>query len=508
MIKNMASNAVYLILNISIGLILVPYFLDTLGKDAWGIITLSSSLTTYVVLISNSLAASTSRYMAISLQRGDQSDSVRTYNTTIFGLAKVILIMVPIIILIALISPYVFDTGSVLSVDVQIMFMCTLASVLISSWGSSFQTVLLSRNRIDYQNIVRTSQIVIQVCIIVMSFTLFEPSLVLVGAAYLAASILSTAIGYVLTRRTCPFLKVNKKEFDKAHFKEMGGLGVWTMVHNIGSLLLIQTSVLLTNILLGPSIGGEFGMVVSIILVLSSVGGIVSTVFTPITYNNFSKGRIDDMIRICRSAVKVVGIVFSLPLAFICVFSPQIFTVWVGEGYVHLESIVWITLSLFVVFEAVHPLDPIAMSYLKARVPGIATVLFGLTNITLIFVFVYFLDFGLTGIALAWTISMFGKYGIFTPWYQARISNQKWHIFFVPLLYGFGCFIISAVFCSAVNLVVSIPPSLIALIIVALFVFVVYIFTIPNILLNKDEKNLVRSCLPNFITSRLPKWFL
>ena len=39
-------------------------------------------------------------------------------------------------------------------------------------------------------------------------------------------------------------------------------------------------------------------------------------------------------------SVKFVGLVMALPIALICIFSPQLLTIWVGEQFAHLSSLI------------------------------------------------------------------------------------------------------------------------------------------------------------------------
>jgi hypothetical protein len=46
--RNLAANIAYFLVNIVIGVLLVPYFIDTLGVAAYGLIPLATSITGYV----------------------------------------------------------------------------------------------------------------------------------------------------------------------------------------------------------------------------------------------------------------------------------------------------------------------------------------------------------------------------------------------------------------------------------------------------------------------------
>lgn len=53
--RNLAANIAYFLVNVVIGVLLVPYFINTLGVAAYGIIPLATSITGYVAIVVQSL---------------------------------------------------------------------------------------------------------------------------------------------------------------------------------------------------------------------------------------------------------------------------------------------------------------------------------------------------------------------------------------------------------------------------------------------------------------------
>ena len=95
---NLISNLLFFILNIIVGLFLVPFFLDTLGTVAYGLIPLATSITGYVTLVIDSLNTSISRFLTIDLQRADVNRANETFNTALFGTLAIIIILIQFIL--------------------------------------------------------------------------------------------------------------------------------------------------------------------------------------------------------------------------------------------------------------------------------------------------------------------------------------------------------------------------------------------------------------------------
>lgn len=63
--RNLAANIAYFLVNIVIGVLLVPYFIDTLGVAAYGLIPLATSITGYVAIVVQSLNTAVTRFPSL-----------------------------------------------------------------------------------------------------------------------------------------------------------------------------------------------------------------------------------------------------------------------------------------------------------------------------------------------------------------------------------------------------------------------------------------------------------
>ena len=210
---NLISNIIYFILNLIIGLALAPFFLDTLGPSAYGLIPLATSVSSYVTLLISSVNSSVSRFLTIDLQKGDIDAANKTFNTALFGTLAIVLILLPISLLIAFLAPTFFSIGDVAATDVIWLFALVFISVLIRTWSSTFMVPLFAHNRLDLRNYVEISNLVVQVGLIVLFFAVFGPSLVLVGAAYVIAAVFSRILAGIYARKVSPYLKIQISKF-------------------------------------------------------------------------------------------------------------------------------------------------------------------------------------------------------------------------------------------------------------------------------------------------------
>ena len=76
---NVSVNIIRTIVMALTGFLMVPYYIGSLGMATYAIIPLITSVTTYFLAMSDSLADAFTRYTAISVQNGDSDAVNRTF---------------------------------------------------------------------------------------------------------------------------------------------------------------------------------------------------------------------------------------------------------------------------------------------------------------------------------------------------------------------------------------------------------------------------------------------
>lgn len=501
---NVISNLAFMLINFAMGLILTPYYLDTLGAASYAIIPVATSVTSYIVLISDSLSSTVSRYLTIEMN-SDRTGANRTFNTAVWGFTGIVVAAIPVVMIIAILSPSIFDIATNTVISVQMLFVFILASVLISVWCNNYITVLYSKNRIDLMNVAKITQVTLQIVLVVVFFTAVSKSVEYVGLAYLLAAVVYALVSIMLARRVCPELRLARGGFDGGHFREIASVGGWALINSLGNLLFMQASLLVVNIIAGAELGADFGILVTLVSAVSALMDTLATVFAPIIYRAFAEDRRDDMRTISSTAVKVVGLVMSMPVAFLCAFSSQILTVWIGAEYIDLSVLVWATMYVMIGTGAITPTYSLTTAYLRIKIPGLVTLGVGLINVIGAVLVLSFTDFGLVGVALVWSLTMFFKNCIFNPWYNGKVAGMSATALHVKLLYGYVSFAVLSAFYCLIGALVDIPASWTVLIVLGVVLLAIHMLVILRFLLTKAEREMFLSCLPAKVSGVLHK---
>jgi O-antigen/teichoic acid export membrane protein len=506
--KNLLANILYFIVNVVIGLFLVPFFIDSLGVASYALVPLATSLTGYVNLVVQSLNTSVSRYLTIDLQRKEFEKANITFNTALFGTLGIILLMLPFVVLISYYAPSFFEIPASQENAARILFLGVISSFLLRSWGSNFGVSLFAYNRLDLQNLVNAVNILVQVGLIILLFRFYSPSLVYIGFAYLIGAVVAFILTIVFSRKINPHLKVNTKDFRRSKVNEITGMGGWVIINQVGSLLFLQIDLIVVNKLFGTVAGGEYSVVLTWSIMLRTIAGMLVGVLTPVILTYYAKERIDELINISKSTVKLTGLAMALPIGYICGFAPQLLSLWVGPEFAKLSLLMVLMLSHLVINLPVTPLFAINVAYNKVRIPGIVSFFMGIGNFLLAVMIPYLTGWNYYGVALAGAIMLTLKNAFFTPWYATKILGIPKNTFIKSMIPG----VLSVI--SIVE-VINIFNNLWSISTLPYLVFfcgalsLAYIFTLWNVGLNHAEKKLLlESFMPAIVKSKFAKYYL
>ena len=493
--RNLVANLVFFLINVVIGLLLVPYFINTLGIAAYGLIPLATSITGYVAIIITSINTSVARFLTVDLQREEYAAANRTFNTAFFGISAIILIMVPVIIVFSVFIPFFFQVPSGQESGVIILFLGVFTAFLIRSWSGNFTVQLFAYNRLDLQNLVNIIHVIVQTVLIILFFTIFSPNLAFIGGAYLIGAIVASVVSIIFAKRICPFIKISVNSFDRTRVNDLCGMGWWVVINQIGALLFLQIDLIVVNIFFGAISAGEYAIALQWMILLRAISGVLSAILTPIVLTYYARDQIKSLIRISKSAVKLMGLAMALPIGLICGFAPELLTVWVGPQFTSISPLMWIMLLPLVINLAVLPLFSINVAFNRVRIPGIVLFIMGCANIVLAIILALFSGWGYYGVAIAGAITLTLTNSVFTPWYTARILKKSIMTFVSSIIIGFFAMVCIIGMTMLFSILFDIS-KLQTLAISILIISGIYLFILIRIGLNCFERSIAISCLP------------
>lgn len=493
--RNLAANIVYFLANIAIGVLLVPYFIGTLGVAAYGLIPLATSITGYVAIVVQSLNTAVSRFLTVDLQQGNYTAANKTFNTSLFTFSVVILLMAPVVIAVAWLIPSIFNVPAGQETGAVLLFLGVSVALLTRFWSGNFTVQLFAYNRLDLQNLVNLTNLLVQVGLIVLLFTLLGPDLSLIGGAYLAGAVVASVVSIVLARRICPHLRPSFGAFDRTRLKEISGMGGWVIVDQTGYLLLSQVDLIIVNLLFGAVMAGEYAIALQWVILLQAIVGVLAVVLTPTILAYYALKRTEALITLTRSAVKLMGLALALPAGLICGFAPQLLTIWVGAEHANLAPLMVLLTAHLAVNMSVQPLFAVNVAHNRVKIPGIMTILLGVMNLILAIAIPLATGWGYYGVAVAWVLILTFRHLLFVPWYAARILNVPTTTYIKPIVPG--ALAVLLIGGAAAGIAAATPLySPLMLAIAGTGIMIAYGFILLGFAFTPSEKQLFASYLP------------
>jgi membrane protein EpsK len=492
--RNMFLQVLSFVINIGVGIWLVPYLVGHLGRAAYGLIPIAGMMTQYVSLISHNISASVQRFLTIALQRNDVEDANRIFNTAFFSYLALGLIQVPVFVVIIYYANMVFSIPEELYKDTIILLICSAISFLLNLVCSVFVVPVYANNRLDILRSIDIGRMVVRLAGIVFLFVSLGPRLRYVGYVDLSVTVILCGVQVGIGKQLSPILKLAIHYYDWHKVRELMGMGWWLFVNQVGVLLFVRTDVWICNRFVSPEAAGDYAAILQWSNLIREAGGLIGAVIAPMIVIYYARSEMENLIRLSKLSVRLFTFVLAIPISLLCVFSPSILNVWLGSSFVGLWPLMVIMVCHLGINVGVSPLFSAKTALNKVRWPGFVTLLAGVINLFLAICFVKYLNWGIYGVAFAGALVLTLKNALFMPIYGAIILRQHWYAFLKSYLAG-SIFLVGLI---ALELVISRyvrPVSLIYLAILFLTVGAIE-FVLAWLILPRQDRRTIGDLIP------------
>ncbi len=503
---NILANVARTVTMALVGILMVPYYVGTLGITAYAIIPLATTMSTYIQLISECIAFSSVRYSTLAFDRGDIDEANKTMSTTFFGLGKLYLLFLPVGLLLAFLSPTIFAVSSD-PLEVQLLFAMIIISALLVTLSVPFNGVFFASNSLYLLYIAKFAYTVSQVLIIIVLFSIGTPSLVLIGIGYIVSSVLMFLLLYFLAKRSEKRMSIKRNMYDRTLFKKIGSLGLWSMLTNIGDLLFIQLSMVLVNLYMGTTSQGEFALIVTIISMMNTAVFTITDSVDALILNYYSKSDKEGLIHMLSTGMKMIAVIVAMPAAFLIAFAPEFLGAWVGSAYGHLSRLLTIGVLGNIAFCTLLITKNIPKVFLKVRIPTFITIIMAVLNVALT---TWVLNSEYASIESAMTVWAFimTALSVFNALYVAHITGAPKYLFPVWMAFGYAIIFVLYPLLDGLDSYLNVPPSWGPLLLLMGILFVFYFIVAYVLLFTRREKELIEKMLPERLSKHLPKMSL
>lgn len=423
-----------MLINLVISFFLTPYLIRNLGVAAYGLYPLATSIVSYLDFLTISLNNSIGRYLAVFLEQDDQEEANYLFNTSFSLSIFIILLTIPIGFALVFFIPNLLSIPEGQELNSRILFGIVWISFIVTTFRISFGASSWAKSRFDLRTIQVTTGQLAKVGIILALFTLLTPSIWQVGLGLLGYQLVLLLIEFPIWKHLTPRLSINFRQFRKQMARKISSMSGWLIVNQIGDKLNLSADLVLINIFFGSTQGGIYGSFLLFSNVLRELALRVSNIIAPLLVGKFALGKTQNMMEISRMSEKFLGLFVALPAGIICGLARPLLSLWLGPEFAQQAFVLFLIVFLLPINLAAVPLFGIQTAMLKVKVPGIATILFGLFNIGFAILLIKTTTLGMIAVAVASITANSLKNVFFTTLYSARIQNMPWYTFLKPLI--------------------------------------------------------------------------
>jgi membrane protein EpsK len=491
---NIFSNIAFVFAQICTTLWLTPFLIDHLGIAGFGMVPLVTSIIAYMSVFTSALQSAVTRFLAIDLGIGDYFTANRTFNTALFGIVRIILALIPVLIAIVFAIPTLLDVPTGWEKDTSLLFAILAVSFFVSVTGSIFSVSPFIHSQFHLINLVNIIGLIAKIGCIIALFTIFNARLWYAGGATFIGAAVSFCGYVVLWRRVTPELKIQPSAFERSSFKSLTGMGGWIFLNLTGAMLLSRVDLLVVNAFFGAAMTGGYGSVVQFSILINQFVNAAGNVIRPMILIEYAQENSSGLKRLAFHTCKLFGLALALPVGLLCGFSRSILTLWLGESFEYLYVLLIIIVFHLSLNLSVRPLQYILNAFNKVRLPGIVTLASGIANLGLSILFALWGKWGAAGVAAAGSLVWTFRNAIFTPTYTALIMRLPWWIFFPAL----AASVIATFFVAITSYVltnIQMPNTWFTLAVSAAIISFLYIVIIWAIGLNPSDRHFLKSLL-------------
>ena len=390
--------------NILIGLVLMPFVLNTVGDASYGLWLFICSIAGYSGLMNLGFGNTICRFVAHHHAKDELDDVNRVVNVV----AAIYLLMSGALIAaagaIAWLAPYLYDWGGTSITEIRWVIVLLGLNVVVGLLGSVFGGVIVGLQRFDlergFQTVAGIGRLILTLVLLQQEHALFTLALI-----FFLTTLIEN-VGYVaVVFRQLPGLKLHWRYFDRATLKKCGGFSMYSLLDFFAYKLIEATDTVVIGFVFGTSYIVPYyvahRLMTFIVQPLQMVGNVLMPRGAELGAHNH-----DHRLRILVQ--KGLGLSFLLTAGVAIgayFFGDQVIQAWLGRSYSETHLLLVVLLTAQILATPMRVLRGVLFGMGHVEVPSILYFTEAVANIGLTLILVK--PLGLLGVALGTAIPVF-----------------------------------------------------------------------------------------------------
>lgn len=420
---NLITNLLSLLVSIAAGIVLVPFLINHIGLESYGLIPLANNFTQYLAPLSSAINSAVGRHLAWAFEKQQTELADEIVSTAFKANLVLALVSFGLLMLLVIFLDRIVVLPSESVITARYFFAATFFSFFLGLVSSAFGGVLWSRNRLDFLNVSGILRQLLYFLLTILLVSFIQPNLISVGNSVILSSLVSTAILIGAAKHVASTLHYYGN-FNWSIFKELLSMSTWISINLVGSVLFLRIDLFVLNRFAGPEAAGKYAALLQWSIVLRMFAAAISNVFGPPMAFLFAKHNLQELRLYTHRAVRFVGLAIAFPVGLVCGLASPLLFLWLGSDFQTFSNLLIILTLPICVNAAVYPLFELQTATNRVRLPALITCFMGIANFILVMLVAFYANSKMYGVAIVGVTMLTLKNAIFTPVYSAVILKE------------------------------------------------------------------------------------
>ena len=476
-----------------INFFLSPYIIENVGTEAYGFVQLANNFITYFPILTIALNSMSSRFISVSYFKDDILSANEYFSSTFFSNLIISICFIPILVIGIWKLDGLIEISPELVGDVKMLMFFMASNFILSLLSTNLGISYYVKNELYISSIIGIVFNILRAILLLLLFSLCESRIMYIGLVTFIITCFSQIVNLEFKKRMIPELSIKKKYYNWKKVKEMISSGIWNTITRLGSLLSEGLDLLITNICISATDMGVLAIAKTIPNMINNILNNMITTFMPNLTELYAKGKSDELVKSIKQSMKIIGMIINIPIAILIAYGNIFFSLWVPSQDAQLLQILSvITIFPWAIMGQATIIHNIFTVLNKIKVNSLLVCFTGLLNVLVVFILLKTTSLGLFAVAGVSTIFSIIRNVCYTVPFGAIYIEKKWNTFFPEIIKSIiSVCIISAVGCVMKSFMVN--YSWINLIIFALITAIIGLLFNYNIVLNKEDRNLIKN---------------
>lgn len=431
------ANVISCLFTLGISYLLTPYYVSTLGDEAYGYVGLANTFISYAGILTLAFNAMAQRFITVAYQRGEKEE-MNVYFWSVLAAEGVLSAAILAVGLgISARVESFFEVSPHLLGDVRLTFAVAVLNFVLTTVLSVFASSCFAANRIEISAMLTILANIGKVAVLVPLLYFFAPHVYFISVGGLIYTMVLYGGYWAVTKQILPEIRFNHRFVRCSAMWEMFRYGVWSSLSRLSSMLISGLDLVLANLFVGPAEMGMLAIVRVFQQALDSLYLAVASAFYPQFTILYAKGLKSELLASVKRAMRYIAVLLMVPCAGLFGFGDSFFRLWLPTKTPQEVTELHLLTVLLILPTAgnamVEALLAIPGIYKRVKVPMLISLGVGVACLANKFLLLRTTSLGVYAIVLGSCIWPLLNAWLIQPLYVARVLGEKWYCFFPSL---------------------------------------------------------------------------